>query len=276
MRCRALPELPEVETVTRALRRRLVGRRIARLVQRRADLRFALPPQLAERLAGRALLGFERRAKFIEAFTDDAQVLLLHLGMSGRLLFDGEPCGPHEHVTFAFDDGTLLRFVDPRRFGMLDLCGTAELAGHRWLRHLGVEPLGPEFTGERLMALLAGRRVSVKTALMDQRLLVGVGNIYASEALFRAAISPRRLALSIGPARAARLAVAVREVLLEAIDAGGSSLRDYVQADGELGNFQRSFRVYERSGEPCSVCAKPIRRIVQGGRASFFCGGCQH
>jgi formamidopyrimidine-DNA glycosylase len=270
-----LPELPEVETVMRALRARLLGRRIVSFVQRRADLRFPLPPGLETSLVGRRVHGFARRAKFIQAFLEDERVLLLHLGMSGRLLFDGVPGGAHEHLTFAFDDGTVLRFVDPRRFGMLDLAAASGLSAHRWLAHLGVEPLDPAFDGPQVQGLLAGRRTALKTALMDQRLVVGVGNIYASEALFRARLSPRRTALTLGPARAARLAGSIRTVLEEAITAGGSSLRDYVQADGELGNFQRNFRVYERAGRPCIACGAAIQRIVQGGRATYFCPRCQ-
>jgi formamidopyrimidine-DNA glycosylase len=270
-----LPELPEVETTTRALARRLEHRRFILVEQRRADLRFTLPQDLPRRLIGRRLIGFARRAKFIELMLDDGITMLLHLGMSGRLLFDGAPAGPHEHLTFHFDDGTVLRFVDPRRFGMLDLWPTASLAEHKWLKHLGLEPLGNSFDGPALAARLAGRHVALKVAIMDQRHVVGVGNIYASESLFRAHLSPRRLAASVGPARAHRLATAIREVLLEAIDAGGSSLRDYVQSNGELGNFQRMFRVYDRAGLPCPACVTPIRRLVQASRATFYCGRCQ-
>ncbi|MDF1585732.1 bifunctional DNA-formamidopyrimidine glycosylase/DNA-(apurinic or apyrimidinic site) lyase [Marinimicrococcus flavescens] len=270
-----MPELPEVETVMRALAVRLVGRRFTEIVQRRPDLRFPLPERLAVRLEGRSLTGFARRAKFIQAFLDDGNALLLHLGMSGRLLLDAPPAGRHEHLTFTFDDGTVLRFVDPRRFGLLDLWPAAGLPRHRLLAGLGLEPLDGGLTAGRLRALLAGRQVAVKTAIMDQRLIVGVGNIYASEALFRAGIAPRRLACDIGARRAARLAAAIPQVLEHAIASGGSSLRDYVQTSGELGNFQSDFRVYGREDAPCVDCARPIRRIVQGGRATFFCLGCQ-
>lgn len=270
-----MPELPEVETVMRALAVRLAGRRFTDVVQRRPDLRFPLPVNLPARLLGRSLTGFSRRAKFIQAFLDDGNALLLHLGMSGRLLLDAPAAGRHEHLTFTFDDGTVLRFADPRRFGMLDLVPAAELPRHRFLAALGLEPLGGELTPRRLHALLAGRQVAVKTAIMDQRLIVGVGNIYASEALFRAGIAPRRLAAEVGPRRAARLAAAIPAVLEHAISSGGSSLRDYVQASGELGNFQNDFRVYGREDAPCFSCARPIRRIVQGGRATYFCIGCQ-
>lgn len=270
-----MPELPEVETTMRALAVRLAGRRVAGLVQRRADIRFPLPEQLGQRIQGRTVLRFARRAKYIECFLDDGAVLLLHLGMSGRLVFDGEPCGPHEHLTFSFDDGTLLRFVDPRRFGMVDLWPAERLAEHRWLAHLGLEPLDPGFTGRSLGAALAGRRTALKVALMDQRLVVGVGNIYASESLFRAGLGPSRPAGSLVPREAQRLARTIRAVLREAIEAGGSSLRDYVQSNGELGNFQRNFRVYDRAGEPCLTCGGLVGRIVQGARATFFCAVCQ-
>jgi formamidopyrimidine-DNA glycosylase len=270
-----MPELPEVETVMRALRARLVGRRVAGLVQRRAAIRFPLPAGLDARLQGRTLRAFGRRAKFIAGFLDDGTAMLVHLGMSGRLLFDGAPCGPHEHLTFTFDDGTVLRFVDPRRFGMLDLFPEEALPTHPWLAHLGLEPLDPGFDGPALAAALKGRRTALKVALMDQRRVVGVGNIYASESLFRAGLAPARAAGSLTPAEAERLAAAIRTVLLEAIEAGGSSLRDYVQSNGELGNFQRSFRVYGREGEPCTVCGRSIVRIVQGTRASYFCPSCQ-
>jgi formamidopyrimidine-DNA glycosylase len=270
-----MPELPEVETVMRALQARLVGRRLVGVDQRRPDLRFPLPAELPDRLAGRAVTGFARRAKFIQCFLDDGWTLLLHLGMSGRLLFDGEPRGPHEHLTFRFDDATALRFVDPRRFGMLDLCPTTTLSAHRWLAHLGLEPLDLGFTGAALVTTLSGRRSPLKVALMDQRLVVGVGNIYASEALYRARLSPLRPAGSLKRAEATRLAASIQAVLRDAIAAGGSSLRDYVQADGELGNFQRDFQVYDRAEHPCARCGRPILRLVQGQRATFWCRHCQ-
>ena len=270
-----MPELPEVETTVRALRARLTGRRVTGVVQRRADIRFPLPSDLEASLVGRRVAGFGRRAKYILGELEPDRTLLLHLGMSGRLLFDGEVRWPHEHVTLSFDDGTVLRFVDPRRFGMLDLCETAGLASHRWLGHLGLEPLDPNFDGKALLGALAGRRTALKVALMDQRLVVGVGNIYASESLFRARLSPARTAGHLKPREAERLAAAVREVLEEAIVAGGSSLRDYVQTDGELGNFQRNFRVYDRAGKPCPACGTAVERIVQGARATYVCLRCQ-
>lgn len=270
-----MPELPEVETITRGLRARLTGARIAAVEQRRADLRFPMPERLASRLVGRRVQGFTRRAKYILAALDDGWTLLLHLGMAGRLVLDGPPRGPHEHLTLRFADGTFLRLVDPRRFGAVDLWPSDRLAEHPLLRGLGIEPLAPEFDAVVLREILRGRRTPLKSALMDQRLVVGIGNIYANEALFRARLSPRRLALTVGAERAARLAEAIRAVLEAAIAKGGTSLRDYVQANGELGSFQNDFLVYDRAGEPCPACGRPIRRIVLAGRASYFCPGCQ-
>jgi formamidopyrimidine-DNA glycosylase len=270
-----MPELPEVETITRALAARLRGRRIAALDQRRPDLRFPLPERLAQRVIGRRMVAFGRRAKYILGHLDDQQTLVLHLGMSGRLLFDGPPAGRHEHLTFHFDDASCLRFVDPRRFGMLDLAPTAALQAHPRLVRLGLEPLDPGFGGPALAAALAGRHTALKLALMDQRVVVGVGNIYACESLFRARLSPRRVAGHLRPREGVRLAEAVRAVLMEAIEAGGSSLRDYVQTDGELGFFQERFAVYGLGGQPCRACGTAIRRIAQASRATFYCPRCQ-
>jgi formamidopyrimidine-DNA glycosylase len=270
-----MPELPEVETITRALAKRLSGRRIVAVEQRRPDLRFPLPERLVERLVGRRLVGFGRRAKYILGHLDDRHSLVLHLGMSGRLLFDGPPAGAHEHLTFHFDDATRLRFVDPRRFGMLDLTSTRRLDDHPRLAGLGLEPLAATFDGPALAAALAGRQSALKLALMDQSVVVGIGNIYACESLFRARLSPRRVAGHLRPREAGRLAAAIRAVLNEAIEAGGSSLRDYVQTDGELGFFQDRFAVYGRTGQPCRVCGQAILRIVQAKRATFSCRRCQ-
>ena len=270
-----MPELPEVETIRRALQARLPGRRFAEVVQRRPDLRFPLPERLPERLTGRRLLGFRRRAKYLLADLDDGETMLLHLGMSGRLVFDGPPAERHEHLTFAFDDGTVLRFVDPRRFGMLGLAPTATVAEHPWLGRLGLEPLADGFDGGALRAALAGRRSALKLALTDQRVVVGVGNIYASESLFRARLSPFRPAGGLKAAQARRLAASVRAVLEDAIAAGGSTLRDYVQADGELGFFQHRFLVYDRAGLPCVGCAGVVHRAVQANRATYHCPSCQ-
>lgn len=270
-----MPELPEVETIRRALASHLVGRRFQNVIQRRPDLRFPLPDRLPARLAGRRIEGIDRRAKYLVVRLDDGMAVLLHLGMSGRLVLGGPPLGPHEHLTFGLEGGQVLRFVDARRFGLLDLWPSDALERHPRLVGLGLEPLDEGFDGPRLHALLAARRSALKVALMDQRLVVGVGNIYASEALFRARLSPRRTAAFLRPGQTARLTLAVREVLLDAIEAGGSSLRDYVQADGELGFFQFSFSVYDREGAPCPRCGRPVRRIVQAARATFHCPACQ-
>lgn len=270
-----MPELPEVETITRALALRLRGQRIQALVQRRPDLRFPLPLGLERRLVGRTVTGFRRRAKYILGDLDDGQTLMLHLGMSGRLVLDGPPAGPHEHLTFGFEDGSTLRFVDPRRFGMLDLVLTAALDRHPRLAMLGLEPLAAGFNGPALAQALSGRKSVLKVALMDQRVVVGVGNIYASESLFRARLSPQRVAGLTAAASAARLARAIRAVLQDAIAAGGSTLRDYVQADGALGFFQDRFAVYGRAGQPCRACGHPIERLVQANRATYLCPCCQ-
>ena len=270
-----MPELPEVETTMRALAARLTGAAFTKIEQRRPDLRFPLPDNLPKRLENRQIIGFRRRAKYILIDLSGGQTLVIHLGMSGRLLFDGEFQGKHEHLTFHFDPATTLRFVDPRRFGMLDLMSTSGQPGHAWFAHLGIEPLGNAFSGPELASRLAGCVSPVKTAIMDQRRVVGVGNIYASESLFLAGISPNRKACNVQGRRTEKLADAIRAVLQKAIAAGGSSLRDYVQSNGELGNFQSQFNVYDRAGEACPQCAQPIRRIVQSNRATFYCARCQ-
>ena len=278
-----MPELPEVETVVRGLRPRLEGRRLVRVEQHRADLRFPLPENFAAHLRGRIVRRIGRRAKYIVVHLDDGQVLLCHLGMSGRMLLVEQstpPPGPHDHIILATDRGDEIRFNDARRFGMMDLTDEAGLASHRLLAPLGPEPLGNSFNGPELARRLAGKRVSIKAALMDQRVVAGLGNIYVSESLFFAGLSPRRSAYTVQGGRAERLAAAIRDVLTRAIEAGGSSLRDYVQADGELGYFQHAWAVYGREGAPCPGCdcGKPdtgIRRIVQAGRATFYCAARQ-
>jgi formamidopyrimidine-DNA glycosylase len=273
-----MPELPEVETVRRGLARALEGRRLARVVQRRTDLRFPLPENFAARLEGRRVVAVGRRAKYLATELDDGMVWLCHLGMSGRLLLGtgkAPPPEPHDHILIETDDGTWLRFNDARRFGMMDLCSSNALGEHWLLRGLGPEPLGEEFNGPALAAALAGKRTPIKAALLDQRVVAGLGNIYVSEALFRAGISPRRLARSVRGPRADALAAAVKATLAEAIEAGGSSLRDYVQTSGELGYFQHRWAVYEHEGERCPRCdgrgCRGIRRIVQTGRSTYYC-----
>lgn len=273
-----MPELPEVETVMRALRASLEDRVIARAEVRRPDLRWPLPAGLAGRITGARVLGFRRRGKYILVRLDGAQSLLLHLGMSGRVLIGrkSREVEPHEHLVLETSDGCCVRLVDPRRFGWIDLLPTTHEDAHRLLARLGPEPLDEAFTPKRLSALLAGKRTPIKAALLDQRVVAGLGNIYASEALYLAAISPRRSAETVPGIRAERLVPAIKQTLLDAIAAGGSSLRDYVQPDGELGYFQHGWKVYGREGEACDRCASypscaGVRRIVQGGRSTFYC-----
>ena len=271
-----MPELPEVETVCRGLRTKLSGRQLARVVQRRADLRKPLPRNFKNRLSGRRVVTVERRAKYIVITLDTDLVLLLHLGMSGRLVIHDDPSQPletHDHIAFQTDDGQLIVYRDPRRFGLMDLTTRAGLSSHPLLRDLGPEPLDPGFTPAVLSARLHGRKTPIKAALLDQRNVAGLGNIYVCEALFRAGISPKRQAATVPGRRAERLVPAIRDVLKDAIAAGGSSLKDYVQTDGELGYFQHRFAVYDREGVKCPkcTCTAGVRRIVQSGRSTFYC-----
>ncbi len=275
-----MPELPEVETVMRGLRARLEGRVIVRAEARRPDLRWPLPAGLAARLTGARITGFRRRGKYILMRLDGGDSVLLHLGMSGRMvLAPVAPPGPavlHEHLALETDEGWEVGFVDPRRFGMVDLMPTSAEDAHRLLAGLGPEPLEDAFTPMLLSAALAGRRTPIKAALLDQGVVAGLGNIYVNEALFRARLSPRRSAHSVVGKRAAALVPAIKATLIEAIAAGGSSLRDYVQPDGALGYFQHAWRVYGRAGAPCERCPGPpacagVRRIVQSGRGTFYC-----
>jgi formamidopyrimidine-DNA glycosylase len=273
-----MPELPEVETVRRGLALRMEGRRIARLAVNRPDLRIPLPPGLKERVEGRRVERLGRRAKYLLLHLEDGGVIIAHLGMSGRMVLSepgaDAPRNRHDHVVFTLEDGAELRFNDARRFGMLDYTSAGELEHHKLLAHLGPEPLGNAFSGPTLAALLAGKATPLKAALLDQRVVAGLGNIYVSESLFYAGLSPRRLAGTVAGPRAERLAQAIRDVLERAIAAGGSSLRDYVQADGELGYFQHHWAVYGKEGERCPGCdcRGGIRRIVQSGRSTFYCG----
>jgi formamidopyrimidine-DNA glycosylase len=283
-----MPELPEVETVRRGLAEAMEGRRIERVEVRRHDLRIPVPDDFADRLQGRTLENLGRRAKYLVGEFDDGTVLLAHLGMSGRMVietpdqraaapggFAHDPGGhhAHEHIVFHVGNGTLIRFSDPRRFGLMTLTDRAGFPDHKLIRHLGPEPTGPEFTGPVLAARLEGKNTPIKAALLDQTVVAGVGNIYACEALYEAGLSPRRKASTVQGVRADRLARAVRKVLAEAIAAGGSSLRDHVAPTGELGYFQHSFKVYGRTGEPCPGCdcGQAVRRIVQSGRSTFYC-----
>ncbi len=286
-----MPELPEVETVRRGLLPVLEGAVIAAAEVRRPDLRWPLPKGLAARLTGSRVVRLRRRSKYILADLDPgdgtAETLILHLGMSGRILIGDVRQGSfahvaghlpqHDHIVLTTDAGARIVFNDARRFGMVDLTPTATAESHRLLAGLGPEPLGNGFSDTYLAAAFRGRRAPVKAALLDQRLVAGLGNIYVAEALWRAGISPLRQAGRIAQARVAALVPAIRGVLDEAIAAGGSSLRDHRQATGELGYFQHSFAVYDREGEPCRTdgCHSTIRRIVQSGRSSFYCPHCQ-
>lgn len=284
-----MPELPEVETVRRGLTPLMVGRRIARVDQRRPDLRFPFPERFAERLAGRRVMAVDRRAKYLLIRLDDGWTWLVHLGMSGRFTIAPGPVQArsgqaghnsgwglierHDHLLVELEDGGRVRFNDTRRFGFMDLIAPGGEAASPHLAGLGPEPLGLAFDAVWLDSALRGRATPIKAALLDQRVVAGLGNIYVCEALWRAGISPRRLARSVAGRRAGRLAPAIREVLEAAIDAGGSSLRDYVQADGELGYFQHAFDVYDRENAACRRpgCTGAIRRIVQSGRSTFYC-----
>ncbi len=286
-----MPELPEVETVRRGLVPAMEGVRIARAELRRADLRWPFPPDMAARLTGARVLQLRRRSKYLLADLDRGESLIVHLGMSGRMVvsglaaahvpgqfhFDHPALETHDHVILHMENGARVTFNDPRRFGAMDLCATDALEAHPLLAVIGPEPLGNGFHANYLAERLRGRRMPVKAALLDQRIVAGLGNIYVCEALFRAGISPRRAAGRIGRARLARLADAIRETLIDAIAAGGSSLRDYRQADGALGYFQTTFRVYGRESGAClgPGCPGQVRRIVQSGRSSFYCPRCQ-
>lgn len=282
-----MPELPEVETVRRGLEPVMTGHQIAAADVRRPDLRWPFPPRMAERLTGRTITALRRRAKYILADLDSAETLLIHLGMSGRMLIDAVPPGAfthpqkapekHDHVILTMADATRITFNDARRFGAMDLFPTGSDADHRLLKSLGPEPLGNTFSGAYLHQRTRTIRSPIKTVLLDQRVVAGLGNIYVCEALWRAGIHPTRQTARISLKRMEILAPAIREVLAEAIEAGGSSLRDYRQADGELGYFQHAFAAYGREGAPCrkSGCGGMITRIVQSGRSTFYCATCQ-
>ncbi len=270
-----MPELPEVETVVRGLRPVLVGRRLARVELHRDGLRRPFPDGLVQRLTGATVTAVTRRAKFGLIATDRDDTLVFHLGMSGRMRLDPPDRGKHDHVVFTLDVGQVVAFNDARRFGSLDLVPTADLATYPPLVPLGPEPLGPELTASYLARRFAGRAAPIKPLLLDQRIVAGLGNIYACEALYLARIDPRRPAGSVSPARLARLVPAIRATLEASIAAGGSSLRDHAQVDGTLGYFAKSFCVYGREGEACPDGRGTVQRIVQGGRSTFFCPAVQ-
>ncbi|HEY2658874.1 MAG TPA: bifunctional DNA-formamidopyrimidine glycosylase/DNA-(apurinic or apyrimidinic site) lyase [Caulobacteraceae bacterium] len=291
-----MPELPEVETVRRGLEPVLKGARLSRVEARRPDLRFSFPEGFVQRLVGARITDLQRRAKYLLAPLDRGETLVMHLGMTGRFEIEGPksqdseararpgefvyaaPADPkHAHVVFETDAGHRITFFDPRRFGYMDLIETAALPTNPWFASLGPEPLGSDFHVDQLQAALAGRRQNIKVTLLDQRIVAGLGNIYVCEALWRSRISPLKPAGELGRAPLKILVAAVRKVLEEAIEAGGSTLRDYAAADGALGYFQHSFAAYGREGDPCHApgCKGSIERIVQGGRSTFFCSACQ-
>ena len=290
-----MPELPEVETVRRGLEPAMAGARIARVEQRRADLRFPFPERFAERLAGQRIAALSRRAKYLVADLDSNEALIMHLGMTGRftVLADGAATAPgefvhatggtglHDHIVFHLEGGTTVTYNDVRRFGFMDLVPRAELASCRHFARMGIEPLGNELSGEAIARLFRGKSAPLKAALLDQRLIAGLGNIYVCEALFRTGLHPEAPAGSLvaddgaPTVKAHDLARVVREVLIEAVEAGGSTLRDFAHADGSLGYFQHAFRVYGREKEPCPACGAPVLRLVQAGRSTFYCGACQ-
>ncbi|HEU4518684.1 MAG TPA: bifunctional DNA-formamidopyrimidine glycosylase/DNA-(apurinic or apyrimidinic site) lyase [Microvirga sp.] len=292
-----MPELPEVETVRRGLEPALVGARLVAVEQRRPDLRFPFPERFAERLSGETVTALGRRAKYLLADLSSGDVLVMHLGMSGRFLVEqrGRTAAPgefhrahggeraHDHVVFHLSNGATVIYNDSRRFGFMDLVPRHGIETCRHFAGMGIEPLGNALSGDAIARLFAGRRTPLKAALLDQRLIAGLGNIYVCEALFRAGLHPEApagsLATPAGRPRAAagRLAAVIREVLTEAVEAGGSTLRDHARVDGTLGYFQHAFRVYDRAGEPCTNpgCTGRVARLVQAGRSTFYCARCQ-
>ena len=282
-----MPELPEVETVKTGITPAMQGRKILRAEVKRPDLRWPFPDNFAARLEGQTVLNLRRRSKYILADLSGGETLLIHLGMSGRMQVSGQSLGAfhqahaepqkHDHVVLHMEGDVRVTFNDPRRFGAMDLIETAQETEHWLLKSLGPEPLGNGFDEKTLIEAFKGRRSPVKTALLDQRVVAGLGNIYVCEVLFRAGIHPKRAAGKISEARVATLVPIIRQVLTEAIASGGSSLRDYRQADGALGYFQHVFQVYDREGESClnDHCHSTIARIVQSGRSTFYCPQCQ-
>ena len=288
-----MPELPEVETVRMGLKPALENRRLVKVETRRGGLRVPFPKDFAKRLTGRRIRRLTRRAKYLLAELDGGETLVIHLGMSGRMavyaegkerrlgqyVYDGAPPGAgngkHDHVVMETDAPARIVFTDPRRFGLMTLVATGSLDENKLFKDLGIEPLSREFDAAWLAAALKGKKTPVKSALLDQRVIAGLGNIYACEALFRAGISPKWLAGKVRRDATAALAEAIKAVLKAAIAAGGSSLRDYKKADGNLGEFQHRFQVYDREGAPCAHCSGTVRRIVQAGRSTFYCPKCQ-
>lgn len=285
-----MPELPEVEIVKQGIEQAVLGRRVSHVDQRRPDLRIPFPENLVERLQGCKIAALSRRGKYVWVHLESDHeasplIMVLHLGMSGRVLIippgDSYELDKHDHLVLKMDDSTLLIFQDPRRFGMVMLMAESEIERHKSFAHMGPEPLGNEFHKDAFQEKLASKSAAIKTVLLDQRVVAGIGNIYASEALFYASIHPERSANSLSDEEAENLCHAVKDVLRKAIRAGGSTLKDYRHADGELGYFQHSFAVYDKEGEVCTKCSHngpkkaSIEKIVQAGRSTFFCAACQ-
>ncbi len=278
-----MPELPEVETVRRGLAPVMEGRTILSVTQNRPNLRFPLPDRFPERLRGTKIAHLGRRAKFLMAELSTGDVLVMHLGMTGRFTVTGqnasdEPPGTnpaHDHIIFHMEGGITVTYNDPRRFGFMELWPATSFDTYPRLKKLGPEPLSNAFSAAYLDEMLAGKNTPIKSALLDQAIIAGLGNIYVCEALYRAGVSPKRKSSTIPGARAARLAPAINDIIAEAIASGGSSISDFANASGELGYFQHGFAVYDREGAPCPECSTPIKRIVQSGRSSFYCASCQ-
>jgi len=281
----SMPELPEVETVRRGLSPAMQGKQIERLEVNRPDLRFPFPDRFRDRVEGARITLLGRRAKFLVTELSTGEALIMHLGMSGRFTVNSDAMADfhhdpgtnpaHDHVIFHMQGGATVTYNDPRRFGFMELWPTDQLASYPRLEHLGPEPLSNGFSSAYLNEALQGKSTPIKAALLDQAVIAGLGNIYVCEALFRSGISPRRKAQSVAGKRVERLAPAINDVIAEAIAAGGSSISDFASASGELGYFQKHFHVYDREGAPCDMCGAEIKRIVQSGRSTFFCGTCQ-
>ncbi|MBD3769160.1 MAG: bifunctional DNA-formamidopyrimidine glycosylase/DNA-(apurinic or apyrimidinic site) lyase [Rhodobacterales bacterium] len=280
-----MPELPEVETVRRGLAPVMEGRTIVSLTQNRADLRFPFPERFAERVSGHKVVRLGRRAKFLTVELSSGEVLVMHLGMTGRFTVSGQRTGSykydtgtdpaHDHVVIVLDSHDIVTYNDPRRFGFMELWPAEQFQAYPRLTAMGPEPLSNHFSAAYLDTALKGKKAPIKAALLDQSVIAGLGNIYVCEALWRARISPKRLSQSIPGQRAARLAPAINDVIAEAIEAGGSSISDFASASGELGYFQHRFAVYDREGEDCRACGTTIKRLVQSGRSTFYCPSCQ-
>ena len=280
-----MPELPEVETVRRGLAPAFEGATFLEVEQRRPDLRFPFPENFVTRLQGQSVTALSRRAKYLLADLSGGEVLIMHLGMSGSFRVEGHVLGRfhhersatqnHDHVVFHFSNGAVVTYNDPRRFGFMDLTPRAALADHAFFKKLGLEPLGNALNGAVLQDLFAGKATPLKSALLDQSLIAGLGNIYVCEAMFRAQLSPFMPAGQLNRAQAELLSTIIRQVLEEALLAGGSTLNDFSHTDGALGYFQHQFRVYDREGEACVTCGHPVSRRVQSGRSTFYCETCQ-